>query len=68
MRADNTTFWLRPAVGWTTAARAADALERLPAAPDPLMVARLAQAASVSRSWIYTQPELLERSRNLPLQ
>jgi Family of unknown function (DUF6262) len=43
-----------------TLARAHAALQRLGDAGQPVSVARLATEAGVSRSWIYTQPELLE--------
>lgn len=42
-----------------TLARAAAALDDMESGT--VTVARLAAAAGVSRSWIYTQPELLER-------
>jgi hypothetical protein len=44
-----------------TLARAQTALQRLGDAGQPVSVARLATEAGVSRSWIYTQPELLDQ-------
>lgn len=43
-----------------TLSRAHAALQRLRDAGQPVSVARLATEAGVSRSWIYTQPELLD--------
>ena len=43
-----------------TAERARKALEHLASTGDAVSVARLAELAQVSRSWIYTQPALLE--------
>ena len=48
-----------------TLARASDALDRLATAGEPISVARVAAVASVSRSWLYTQPELLDRIETL---
>jgi len=45
----------------TTRQRALDALARLEADGAPVTVTALAKAASVARSWIYTQPDLIER-------
>ncbi|HEX5253393.1 MAG TPA: DUF6262 family protein, partial [Mycobacterium sp.] len=45
----------------TTRQRALEALARLEADNTPVTVTALAKAASVARSWIYTQPDLLER-------
>jgi Family of unknown function (DUF6262) len=45
----------------TTRKRALDALARLEADKTPVTVTALAKAASVARSWIYTQPDLIER-------
>jgi hypothetical protein len=42
-----------------TLARAVEALDTM--ADGTVTVARLAAAADVSRSWIYTQPQLLEQ-------
>lgn len=44
-----------------TRQRALKALARLEADNTPVTVTALAKAASVARSWIYTQPDLLER-------
>jgi Family of unknown function (DUF6262) len=62
MRADNTDRLRRASRqrAEQTRARALAALETMGSAP--ITVARLAAAAGVSRSWIYTQPELLERT------
>lgn len=50
-----------------TLARAHTALQRLSDDGQPVSVARLATEAGVSRSWIYTQPELLaEIQRSQP--
>lgn len=67
MRADNTEHVVAAARRRrdATAARAAEALVALAGSPGPVTVARLAQAAGVSRSWIYTQPELRERLHEL---
>ena len=43
-----------------TLARADAALQRLRETHQPVSVARLATEARVSRSWIYTQPDLLD--------
>ncbi|WP_068009651.1 DUF6262 family protein [Nocardia pseudobrasiliensis] len=43
-----------------TLERAREALHGLAHAGEPITIARLASHAGVSRSWIYTQPELLE--------
>jgi septal ring factor EnvC (AmiA/AmiB activator) len=51
-----------------TLARASDALDRLAITDEPISVARVAAVASVSRSWLYTQPELLERIEALTQQ
>jgi hypothetical protein len=44
-----------------TLARAEAALQRLRDAGEPISVARLAEEAGVSRSWIYTQPHLRDQ-------
>lgn len=49
----------------SASARAAQALERLAKAPGPHTVARLAEVAGVSRSWIYTRPEVRQRLEKL---
>lgn len=48
-----------------TLARADAALQRLRDTGWPITVARLATEAGVSRSWIYTQPELLAETQQL---
>lgn len=61
MRADN-THHLRTAVAQrqdATRRRATEALAALQADGQPVTVTGLARAAGVSRSWIYSQPELL---------
>jgi hypothetical protein len=65
MRADNTAH-LRAAVARrqrNTQHRAQTVLAELQAAAEPLTVAKLAKMAGVARSWIYTQPELLQQIR-----
>jgi len=63
MRADNTSHLTAAAQQRSEQARtrAEDALTQLIAARQPLTVAGLARAAGVSRSWLYTQPDLLEQ-------
>lgn len=71
MRADNTDH-LRVASRRRSALareRAEVALAELQSQHEPISVAGLARAAKVARSWIYTQPDLIEQieqSRNLP--
>ncbi|MGF6885026.1 hypothetical protein ABIA39_003399 [Nocardia sp. GAS34] len=48
-----------------TLQRARDALTELAAAGTPVTVAGLAAHAGISRSWLYTQPDLLEQVRQL---
>jgi len=48
-----------------TLQRASETLTSLVEAGEPVSIAALASRASVSRSWIYTQPELLERIEQL---
>lgn len=48
-----------------TLRRAQDALTAMVARGDTITVASLTKAANVSRSWIYTQPELLDRIEQL---
>lgn len=65
MRADNTDR-LRHAArqrSEQTHARAVEALKTM--ADGPVTVARLAAAAGISRSWIYTQPQLVEQIETL---
>jgi len=40
-------------------------LDQLATTGEPISVARVAAVASVSRSWLYTQPELLDRIETL---
>ena len=48
-----------------TTQRAQETLIAMASRGDAVTVASLAQNAAVSRSWIYTQPELLERIEQL---
>jgi Family of unknown function (DUF6262) len=48
-----------------TIQRAHEELATLADSGDPITIARLATQAGVSRSWIYTQPELRERIEQL---
>jgi predicted nucleic acid-binding Zn-ribbon protein len=48
-----------------TLQKAQDALTAMTARGDTVTVASLAKTAEVSRSWIYTQPELRERIEQL---
>ncbi|HEX5349627.1 MAG TPA: DUF6262 family protein [Pseudonocardiaceae bacterium] len=50
-----------------TLQRAQETITAMAARGDSITVARLAQTAGVSRSWIYTQPELRERIEQLRL-
>lgn len=63
MPADNTAHLRAAARGRAerTLARASEAIDRLATDGGPVSVARVAGAAQVSRSWLYTQPQLLER-------
>ena len=60
-RADNTVRLQQAAVARHDAAtaRAWAALEHLDQTSQPITVTSVAEAASVSRSWLYTQPGLL---------
>lgn len=60
MRADNTRFLLQAARDRheTTMARAGEALRRLDRIGAPVSFRAVAQAAGVSRAWLYRQPEL----------
>jgi len=52
-----------------TAARARDAIDALDRAGTPITIAAVARTASVSRSWLYRQPDLratIMRLRDLP--
>lgn len=48
-----------------TLRRAHEALTRAEARHEPLSMSRLAENAGVSRAWLYTQPELLDRLERL---
>lgn len=63
MRADNTAHLKAAAAARsnTTRQRAVQTLADLEAADTPITVAGLARAAGVARSWIYSQPDLIER-------
>lgn len=63
MRADNSHHIIAAAQQRATVARerAERTLEELHREGRPTCVARLARAAGVSRSWLYTQPELLHK-------
>jgi hypothetical protein len=63
MRADNTSHIRAAAEQRSRQARqrAEQALEQLIRDRSPLTVAGLARTAAVSRSWLYTQPDLLEQ-------
>jgi alanyl-tRNA synthetase len=63
MRADNTTHLKKAAATRheNTRQRAIDALDHLQSTGSVLTVAGLARSAGVARSWIYTQPDLLDR-------
>ena len=65
MRADNTAHLARAveARQADTRRRAISALIRLEQHDDAITVSALAAAAGVARSWIYTQPDLLQRIR-----
>lgn len=65
MRADNTSY-LRAAAHARHAAareRATHALAELQSNGTAITVTRLAKAARVARSWLYTQPDLIELIR-----
>ena len=71
MRADNSGHLIAAAHQRTTTARqrAAAALRRLDTAGHPISFDTLAREANVSRSWLYTQPDLrfeIERLRAEP--
>ncbi|QIS23368.1 DUF6262 family protein [Nocardia terpenica] len=51
-----------------TLQRANQAITELADAGEPITVSHVAQRASVSRSWIYTQPELQQRIQQLQHQ
>jgi hypothetical protein len=48
-----------------TRSRAVQALREVDRAGDPVTFAGVAQAAGVSRSWLYTQPDISEQIRRL---
>jgi Family of unknown function (DUF6262) len=50
-----------------TLQRAQETLTAMAASGDTITLAKLAQTADVSRSWIYTQPELREQIEQLRL-
>jgi hypothetical protein len=64
MRADNTNHLAAATQQRSEQARirAEGALTQLIAARQPITVAGLARVAGVSRSWLYTQPDLLEQT------
>ncbi|WP_395405671.1 DUF6262 family protein (plasmid) [Arthrobacter sp. UC242_113] len=70
MRTDNTHHLLTAARrrSETARQRAEQALRKLDQTTQAATVSELARTAGVSRSWLYTQPDLLEqlRVRNLP--
>ncbi|ORC04038.1 DUF6262 family protein [Mycobacterium persicum] len=68
MRADNTAHLQKAAAARRerTRQRAADALDRLQSTGAAVTVAGLARSAGVARSWIYTQPDLLDRINTQP--
>jgi len=63
MRADNTAHLQKAAAARHehTRQRAVDALKHLESTGAIVTVACLARSAGVARSWIYTQPDLLDR-------
>ncbi|KKB97184.1 DUF6262 family protein [Mycolicibacter arupensis] len=63
MRADNTAHLKSAAAARheRTRQRALDALKQLESTDTAITVAGLARSAGVARSWIYTQPDLLNR-------
>ena len=68
MRADNTAHLQKAAAARheQTRQRAIDALDHLQSAGAAVTVAGLARSAGVARSWIYTQPDLLDRINAQP--
>ncbi|MET3803648.1 hypothetical protein ABIB25_000632 [Nakamurella sp. UYEF19] len=65
MRADNTAHLARAvqARQADTRRRAVAALTQLERQDEAITVSALAAAAGVARSWVYTQPDLLQRIR-----
>jgi hypothetical protein len=63
VRADNSLHLLEAARRRSeqTWARAVEALDGLACSGEAITVATVSAAAGVSRSWLYTQPELVER-------
>jgi Mg2+ and Co2+ transporter CorA len=63
MRTDNTHHLLAAARQRSNKARqqAEEALKQLDQTTQPATVSELARTAGVSRSWLYTQPDLLQR-------
>ncbi len=70
MRADNSAALLTAARRrqQETLARAEETLQRFTVNGGPVTLARFAATAGVSRSWLYTQPGLLEKLAALPRQ
>ena len=68
MRADNTAHLQKAAAARSehTRQRAIDALDHLQSTGAAVTVAGLARSAGVARSWIYTQPDLLNRINTQP--
>lgn len=68
MRADNTAHLHKAAAARheRTRRRAIDALDHLQSTGAAVTVAGLARSAGVARSWIYTQPDLLNRINTQP--
>lgn len=68
MRADNTAHLQEAAAARheQTRQRAIGALDRLQSTGATVTVAGLARSAGVARSWIYTQPDLLDRINAQP--
>jgi len=68
MRADNTAHLQKAAAARheQTRQRAIDALDHLQSTGATVTIAGLARSAGVARSWIYTQPDLLDRINAQP--
>jgi Family of unknown function (DUF6262) len=68
MRADNTAHLKKAAAARHEHARqrAIEALDRLQSTGATVTVAGLARSAGVARSWLYTQPDLLDRITTPP--
>ena len=67
MHADNSAH-LRAAARRRHDATRRRALAALDTHPAPTSVAGLARTAGVARSWIYTQPDILARIREAPIE